>query len=168
MLHAGDGVEYHDLPLVFRETAQRGAEYDGFLCLIAGVEGQLSLGDIGKGKLFPQGALVRANQIPLDGEDPGQRFSHGPIEMGGGADFEIGLHHHVLSVVMAASEGEGVGVEHPVGGAVKGVKGLALPPANTFQQRFALFIRQRALALRHDSFHCHHQGKHGRKLPCPF
>ena len=76
--------------------------------------------------------------------------------MGGGAHLQIGLHHNILRIVVVPSQGEGIGVDGPVCGPVKGLERVGISLSDPTQQRLTVGGDQAAARLPRALHHQNH------------
>ena len=140
-----------DLPVLCRH--RRAVDSQGVPVLLGQIHHLVPLPQAHKGQIFG------------DGQNPCHRFALRHIQMGSTADLQIGVHHHILRLMMIFGQRQRIAVDGAVGGTVQRFKSSLAAQCNLRQHLFQ-FLRIVGRTQRLEAvFHQHHCHEHLGWLP---
>lgn len=137
---AGNGMQQDDLPFLIVQDFEGCLEHQ-FVTTVGDVgEGQIVFEIRNRQAIVPFfGADFGNGQIPGDREHPGHRLAHRFVEMGGGADLQVGVLGHVQRVVVILENRQGKGKDAAFGGPVELLEGRHVIGGDAREQGFIYF-----------------------------
>ena len=129
-------MQNQNLPFLLVEHPHRLFQSDRLLGVV--VKGEGGLLDLLERNLSGGGTQAGAGNIFGDGQNPCHRLAHRQIQVGSAANLQIGVHHHVLRLVVVAGQRQGKTVDGAVGGVVQLFKRLLAALCDFVQKGFQL------------------------------
>ena len=142
MFHPADRVQNNDLTVFLGKEVQHFGQDEPVLGIAKRIEGARS-GRVEIAVLIrrrPGGAALLAElhetDVARDRDDPGDGPAHGPIEVRGAPDLQIGILHGVLGVAAVPQDGERVAQNQILGERIEAHESIPVAIRNLREQGF--------------------------------